>query len=199
MVRGFGVRPRECIVGQPEVIHGLCGSWQQLSTQLVSGHAIPMLSTASGTTVLTGARPCSRFGPCVWLVARYSPISASRFVRWFVSSLVGEGNAVAGDDPRLFCLIDTATTESRIPNVLIISASVSGTASGLFPRPARCGASASLRASGLRSPKEFQGARKHFSLKFFGPTAKSGPLAWERSPSLRVPRYTGQKGSKTCI
>lgn len=35
---------------------------------------------------------------------------------------------------------------------------VSGTASGLFPRPARCGASASLRASGLRSPEEFQNA-----------------------------------------
>src|SRR5262249_37672256 len=84
-------------------------------------------------------------------------------------------------------------------DVLIVSASGIGHCFGLFPRPARCGASASLRASGLRSPKEFQDTRKRGSLKFFGPTAKSGPLAWERNPSLRVPRYTGQKGSKTCI
>jgi hypothetical protein len=33
---------------------------------------------------------------------------------------------------------------------------VSGTASGLFPRPARCGVSASLCLSGLRPPRNFK-------------------------------------------
>jgi len=77
---------------------------------------------------------------------------------------------------------------------------VSGTASGLLPRPARCGASASLRAVGLRSPEEFQNAPRIGSLKFFGPPRKKRPLGLGAAPTRsRVPRYTGQKGSKTCI
>jgi hypothetical protein len=52
--------------------------------------------------------------------------------------------------------IISAIAESRLPDVLTVSASGIGHCFGAFPRPARCGASASLRACGLRSPKNFK-------------------------------------------